>query len=187
MSEDFIGKLLKDVPLDEQKETAGQFVASGYSADDLNLAFPGLLKQWRETTDGIKTIAKLIPTLTEKGVADRLDTNEQILLEGVAKNEKILLEAVAKIEALFKLKQKKAASTSPTTRTTVMLCAAGAIGSLAIGALMVAGLYRFVLIPQELRNQRNSDLIYLTTPKGKESLKSFAKCRKDSKPVCKFQ
>jgi hypothetical protein len=173
VADDFLGGLLKDVPLDEQKETAGQFLASGYSADDLNLAFPGLLKQLRETTDGIKTIAQLIPTLTEKGVSDRLDTNE-----------KIILEAVETIKAQVKQKQKPAtASYSPDTKSTVMLLAAGAIGSL----ILTIPLFWFFLIPQELSKQRNSDLIHLTTAKGKASLKSFEQCRKASKPVCKFR
>jgi hypothetical protein len=172
MADDFLGGLLKDVPLDEQKETAGQFLASGYSADDLNLAFPGLLKQLRETTDGIKTIAQLIPTLTEKGVSDRLDTNE-----------KIILEAVKTIEAAVKQKQKAIASYSPDTKSKAMLLAAGAIGSL----ILIIPLFWFFLIPQELSKQRNSDLIHLTTSKGKASLKSFEQCRKAAKPVCKFR
>jgi hypothetical protein len=173
VADDFLGGLLKDVSLDEQKETAGQFLASGYSADDLNLAFPGLLKQLRETTDGIKTIAQLIPTLTEKGVSDRLDTNE-----------KILLEAVKTIKDQFKQKQKPAiASYSPTTKSTAMLVAGGAIGSL----ILIVPLFWFWLIPQELSKQRNSDLIHLTTSKGKASLKLFEQCRKAAKPVCKFR
>lgn len=173
MADDLIGGLLRDVPLDEQKETAGQFLASGYSADDLNLAFPGLLKQLRETTDGIKTIAQLIPTLTEKGVSDRLDVNE-----------KILVGTLEEIKALFKLKQKSATAVySPTTKPPVMLVTAGAIGSL----ILMIPLFWFFLIPQELSKQRNSDLIHLTTAKGKASLKSFEQCRKASKPVCKFR
>jgi hypothetical protein len=171
--DDFLGALLKDVPLSEQKEIAGQFLASGYSADDLNLAFPGLLKQLRETTNGIKTIAQMIPTLTEKGVSDRLDTNE-----------KIILDAVEAIKAEFKLKQKPAvASFSPITKPAAMLVASGAIGSL----ILVIPLFWFFLIPQELSKQRNSDLIHLTTAKGKASLKSFEQCRKASKPICKFR
>jgi hypothetical protein len=172
VADDFLRELLKDVPLDEQKEIAGQFLASGYSADDLNLAFPGLLKQLREIIDAIKTIAQLIPTLTEKGVSDRLDTNE-----------KIILEAVKAIKAEGKQKQKAIASYSPDTKSKAMLLAAGAIGSL----ILIIPLFWFWLIPQELSKQRNSDLIHLTTAKGKASLKSFEQCRKAAKPVCKFR